>query len=160
MNISTLLASIFIGLGATLVLDLWAELLKHIAKVQPTNWCHVGRWFCHMLSGVLTHANIAEAQVKPKECAIGWVAHYLIGAVYGIALVLIVSREWLDAPTLLPALLFGLATIAFPFFIMQPAFGSGIAAAKAPAPRVARIKSLVSHLIFGLGLYVSALLIL
>jgi hypothetical protein len=41
--------------------------------------------------------------------------------------------------------------------MMQPAFGLGIAAAKAPIPMQARAKSLMSHTVFGAGLYLSAL---
>jgi hypothetical protein len=40
---------------------------------------------------------------------------------------------------------------------MQPAFGLGIAASKAPNPRHARLRSVLSHALFGLGLYLSAL---
>jgi Protein of unknown function (DUF2938) len=56
----------------------------------------------------------------------------------------------------LPALLFGLGTVLFPYLIMQPAYGLGIAASKTPNPTAARLKSLMSHGIFGLGLYLTA----
>ena len=39
---------------------------------------------------------------------------------------------------------------------MQPAMGAGIAASKTPRPRVARLRSLVTHTVYGVGLYVSA----
>ena len=39
---------------------------------------------------------------------------------------------------------------------MQPAYGLGIAASKTTRPIAARLKSLMSHGIFGLGLYMSA----
>jgi hypothetical protein len=58
-----------------------------------------------------------------------------------------------------PALVFGVATVAFPFFIMHPSFGLGIASSKAPNPAQARLRSLVNHAVFGAGLYVSALAI-
>ena len=41
--------------------------------------------------------------------------------------------------------------------IMQPALGLGIAAAKRPHPTQARLKSLMTHTVFGVGLYLSAL---
>ena len=63
------------------------------------------------------------------------------------------------APRLLPALLFGLTTVVFPFFVMQPALGAGIAASRTPSPWRARMHSLVMHAVFGLGLYASAMLI-
>jgi hypothetical protein len=40
---------------------------------------------------------------------------------------------------------------------MQPSFGLGIAAARTPKPNQARLRSLMSHTVFGVGLYASAL---
>jgi hypothetical protein len=57
----------------------------------------------------------------------------------------------------LPALLYGIGTVVFPFFIMQPAFGLGMAASRTPTPMQARLKSLVTHTVFGVGLYVCVL---
>ncbi|MDO9126054.1 MAG: DUF2938 family protein, partial [Parvibaculum sp.] len=37
--------------------------------------------------------------------------------------------------------------------------GAGIAASKTPKPNAARLRSLVSHTVFGIGLYVAALLV-
>jgi hypothetical protein len=67
------------------------------------------------------------------------------------------GSAWLARPTLLPALLYGLATVAFPFFVMQPALGLGMASSRAPHPTHARLKSLATHLVFGVGLYICAL---
>jgi hypothetical protein len=71
--------------------------------------------------------------------------------------VVFTSGNWLAQPTVLPALLYGIATVVFPFFIMQPSLGLGIAAAKTPNPMQARLKSLATHFVFGVGLYVCAL---
>jgi hypothetical protein len=71
--------------------------------------------------------------------------------------VLFTSGDWLARPTVLPALLYGIATVVFPFFIMQPSLGLGIAASRTPNPPQARLKSLVTHIVFGVGLYVCAL---
>jgi hypothetical protein len=60
-------------------------------------------------------------------------------------------------PALWPALVFGIGTVVFPFFILQPSIGLGIAASKTPAPAKARLKSLVTHTVFGAGLYLAAL---
>jgi hypothetical protein len=40
---------------------------------------------------------------------------------------------------------------------MQPAFGLGVAASKAASPTQARLKSLATHSVFGIGLYLCAL---
>jgi hypothetical protein len=87
---------------------------------------------------------------------IGWVAHYLTGIAYAALLIAFTGAAWLRAPALLPALLVGIATVAAPFLLMQPGMGAGLAASRTPHPRTARLHSLVTHAVFGLGLYVSA----
>ncbi|MCY1457414.1 hypothetical protein D9M71_747140 [compost metagenome] len=57
---------------------------------------------------------------------------------------------------MLPALLFGLASLAAPFFILQPGMGAGIAASRTPRPNTARLRSLMAHTVFGIGLYLAA----
>jgi hypothetical protein len=105
------------------------------------------------------HPSIAAAPPKAHECPVGWSAHYLIGTVLALAFVLIASTTWLERPTLLPALAFGIVTVAMPWLVMQPSFGLGIAASKAPNPTQARLKSLMTHTVFGLGLYLWAVLL-
>lgn len=151
------LGAIAMGIGATLVMDLWNLFLKRSFNIPSLNYCVLGRWLRHMPGGTLRHANITAAQQKPFECAVGRIAHYTIGAVLAMVFVVLVSGDWLARPTVLPALLFGIATVVFPFFIMQPSLGFGIAASRTPHPTQARLKSLVTHLVFGVGLYVSAL---
>jgi uncharacterized membrane protein YagU involved in acid resistance len=87
----------------------------------------------------------------------GSIAHYTIGIVFAFVFVVLSSGDWLERPTLLPALLYGIGTVVFPFFVMQPSFGLGIAASKTPNPTQARLKSLMTHTVFGVGLYVCAL---
>ena len=146
-----------IGVGATLIMDSWNLFLKRAFSIPSLNYCLLGRWVRHMTEGTLRHASINAAQPKPFECAVGWISHYTIGVAFALAFVVLVSSEWLARPTLLPALLYGIATVVFPFFIMQPSFGLGIAASRTPNPTQARVKSLVTHIVFGVGLYVCAL---
>ena len=63
---------------------------------------------------------------------------------------------WLQAPTLWPALAFGVGTVAVPLFVMQPAMGLGFAARKTPAPLRNCARSLTNHAVFGAGLYLAA----
>jgi Protein of unknown function (DUF2938) len=152
-----ILAAVVIGAGATLLMDLWNLFLKRRFDIPSLSYCVLGRWLRHMPEGSLRHANINAAPPKPFECTVGWVAHYSIGVVFALAFIVFTSGEWLARPTLLPALLYGIVTVVFPFFIMQPSFGLGIAASRTPKPRQARLKSLATHTVFGLGLYVCAL---
>ena len=65
----------------------------------------------------------------------------------------------LESPPLGPALAVGIGTAAAPFFLMQPGMGAGFAAGRTPRPNAARLQSLITHSVFGLGLYGSALLL-
>ena len=62
-----------------------------------------------------------------------------------------------------PALYVGVLTVVAPLFILQPALvilqpalGAGIASSKTPRPVFNSLKSLVTHTVFGLGLYLAA----
>jgi len=161
MNIELIyvLIAIAVGFGATLVMDLWAAFLKRAFNIPSPNYCFVGRWLRYMPEGIFRHSSIAAAPQKPAECTVGWIAHYAIGVIFALSLVLLASPRWLQEPTLLPAMTLGLATVALPFFVMQPSFGLGIAASKTANPTQARLRSLMNHAAFGLGLYFSALAI-
>jgi hypothetical protein len=150
------LSAIVVGVGATLFMDLLALFLKRTFRIPTPNYCLVGRWVSHMVDGTFKHASIAAATQKHSECTVGWIAHYVVGVVYALLLVVFVSGSWLAQPTLFPALVFGVGTVLVPFLIMQPSFGLGIAASRTPKPTEARLRSLMAHTAFGVGLYVCA----
>ena len=154
-----LVCAILIGVGATLTFDLWGLFLKNAFKITPSNICFVGRWLLSMPEGKFRHTHIAASPPKRAECRVGWLAHYTIGITFASVFVVIMGKEWLQKPTLVPALLFGVVTVLAPFFIMQPAFGLGYAAAKSPNPTQARWRSLLNHAAFGVGLYLFGLLV-
>ncbi len=159
MTMPTILGGVVVGVGATVVSDLWNLLLKHAFGIPSLNLCLLGRWLLHIPTGTFVHASIATAAPKTHECTVGFVAHYAIGAAFALSLVFITSGDWLARPTLLPALSLGLITLVFPFFLMQPALGLGFASSRSPNPMLARFKSLMTHLTFGLGLYLWALVV-
>lgn len=146
-----------VGMGATAIMDLWNLLLKYAVRIPSLDYCLLGRWFGHILDGTVRHASIGTAAAKPFECVLGRIAHYTIGVVLGVVFVALAPSDWLARPSVTPPLIFGIVTVAFPFLIMQPSFGLGVAASKAPNPTQARLKSLMSHTAYGLGLYVCAL---
>jgi uncharacterized membrane protein YagU involved in acid resistance len=151
-----ILAAIAIGIGATLVMDLWNLFLKRAFGIASLDYCLLGRWVLHLPAGTLRHASISAAAPKTRECTVGWITHYTIGIMLAVGLVVLTSGEWLARPRLLPALLYGIGTVVFPFFLLQPSLGFGIASARAPDPTQARLKSLATHTVFGIGLYLCA----
>lgn len=151
------LSAATIGVGASLLMDAWNLFLKRAFGLPSLNYCLLGRWFLHMPEGTFVHASIAAAPARRFECPIGWLAHYTIGVVLALVFLALAPGDWLARPTVLPALLYGVGTVVFPFFVLQPSLGLGIASAKTPKPTQARLKSLGTHVVFGVGLYLCAL---
>jgi hypothetical protein len=155
----TVISAVLLGLGATLTFDLWGLFLKHAFKLAPSKICLIGRWLLYMPRGVFRHALITRTPPLRAECAVGWIAHYLIGSTFALIFVGLIGPAWLGHPTLLPAIGYGVVTVLAPLFIMQPAFGFGWASARTAQPNQARWRSLLNHLAFGGGLYLSAVLL-
>jgi hypothetical protein len=146
-----------IGAGATAVMDVWGLLRKKLFGVPIANYGLVGRWLAYLPRGRLFHDAIAATPPACGEEAMGWIAHYLIGTAFAALLLALAGLDWVSQPSLAPALLVGVGTVAAPYFVLQPVMGLGIAARRAPNPAMARLHSLLTHAVFGLGLYLTAL---
>lgn len=146
-----------VGGIATTFMDVVAVLRKRLLGTPSLDYGMVGRWLGHFPRGQFRHNAIGRSDPIPGERALGWTAHYLIGATFAILLVSIAGSGWLEAPTPVPALFFGLASVGAPFLIMQPAMGAGLAACKTPNPWAARARSVTAHLTFGVGMWVGAM---
>jgi hypothetical protein len=79
-----------------------------------------------MPHGHFRHDSIVAAPAVRHERLIGWTAHYLIGILFAGVL------------------------------LMQPGMGAGIAASRTPHPAAARVQSVITHTVFGVGLYGAA----
>lgn len=145
---------VLVGVGATAVMDAWLLLLKRMG-VQTLNFGLIGRWTGHLVRGRFMHPSIARADPIPGEVALGWLTHYLVGIAFAALLFIAQGSAWMRAPSLLPALVLGLCTVAAPLLLMQPSMGLGIAASKTPTPLRNCMRSITNHLVFGLGLYLS-----
>lgn len=148
-RISTLIT----GVDATALMDLWAIARKLLLGTAAPNYGLVGRWLGHMRRGRFRHESIAAAPPVHGERLIGWGAHYLIGIAFAGLLLGVWGLAWIQQPRIGPALAVGIGSVAAPFLVMQPGMGAGIAASRTPRPAAARLQSLATHAIFGLGLY-------
>lgn len=155
---NTTLKILFIGIGATATMDIYSFILRQFG-IHGLDYKFLGRWIGHMLNGKFVHNKIFNSLAIKNEHIIGQFAHYFIGIVFAFLLVIIFGKKWLESPSLFPALAIGLLTMAAPFFLMQPAFGFGIAGSNLPNPNKARLMSLIIHCVYGIGLYLSAILI-
>jgi hypothetical protein len=151
--------SAMIGIGATAATDAWALVRHRLFGIAPPNYGLVGRWMAQWPRGRFIHESMARIPAVKMERFIGWTAHYLTGVAFAGLLLLVAGSQWLLEPTLLPALLLGVASVAAPFLIMHPGMGAGIAASRLPRPGAARTHSLLNHVVFGLGLYGAARLV-
>jgi len=145
--------AILIGAGATGFLDLWSAARAKFFGVATPDYSLVGRWLAYLTRGRLFHNTIAKSAPARGERLIGWVAHYLIGIAFAAVLLTGWGTAWAREPALIPALIVGIGSVAAPFLLMQPGMGLGVAASRTPNPAAARLRSLTTHAIFGLGLY-------
>ncbi|MBT0958936.1 DUF2938 family protein [Alphaproteobacteria bacterium KMM 3653] len=146
------------GLGATIVLDLFAVLRQGWA---PTHgfYCLVGRWVGLLPQNGLFHDDIRSSAPLTSEAMLGWGAHILLGVVYGVAFAIIFGMSAIVTPQLWQGLSFGLATVLVPWLIFQPLFGWGLGMSKAPDPWKMRMKGVINHTVFGLGIWLSITLL-
>src|SRR5688572_18983923 len=107
---AALIAGAVIGVGSTALMDLWNLFLSRAFQIPSLNYCFLGRWVANMPAGTFRHASIAAASNRPLECPLGWAVHYSIGISLAVVFVLLASEPWLQHPTLLPAIVYGLGT--------------------------------------------------
>ncbi|MER8387119.1 DUF2938 domain-containing protein [Mesorhizobium sp. M1380] len=148
-----------IGMAATVLIDAWSIVLSKIFKQPLANWAMIGRWAGHTRRFKFFHSSIREAEPVGSEYTFGWVVHYGVGAIFGIAFGYLMGLMWFAVPAIVPAWIFGIVTIGFSWFLLQPGLGVGWAASKTPRPWKTRFLNILSHSIFGVGLWGAALLL-
>lgn len=147
--------AVLIGAGATLIMDVWSAVLRRFG-VPSLQLSLLGRWVGHLPRGRWRHEDIARTPPVRGERLIGWCAHYLIGISFATLLLTIHGLAWAQAPTLSPALVLGVVTVLAPWLVLQPALGAGIASRRTPRPVFNSCKSLITHTVFGVGLFIAA----
>lgn len=155
----TLIDGVFIGLVATVLVDVWAWILAYLFKLPTTNWAMVGRWVGHMPDSQFVHQSIADTLPVAGELIIGKALHYTTGLIYGVGYMLLVVEVLNQTPTLVTTMVYSLVLLIAPWFIMQPGLGLGMFANQAPKPWLIRGLSASVHIIFGIGLYVGWILV-
>lgn len=148
-----LAGAVLIGAGATALMDLWGMAQRRLLGARGLDYGLVGRWLAYLGRGRFRHHPITATPPVRRERLIGWTAHYLIGVAFAAILLGVWGIDWARHPTLLPALIVGIGGVAAPFLVMQPGMGLGVAASRTPHPAAARLRSLATHAVFGLGLY-------
>ena len=131
---SMIIAGVLIGLIATALCRIFGQCSskRHSGaelrlRRRPLDRTHGAR-------AVPAKADLASPPI-PGEKIIGWIAHYALGAAFGFLPILLGGGAgWIANPTWLAAI--GAAcSLAVPFFIVVPAFGSALCARRILAAR-------------------------
>lgn len=157
--IETLGMAAVLGIAGSAFIDVWSLVLRTRFHVATLDYAMLGRWIGHFPRGRFVHTRISAAPAVRGERPLGWVAHYAIGVLFAGVLLVLWGSEWADSPSIVPPLVVGIGSVLAPWLVMQPAFGAGIAGAKAARPWAGRVRNLGTHTVYGLGLYFSALAI-
>ena len=156
-SLDLVLRGIAIGVVGSALMDVWSAVLRRRFGIPTLDYRLLGRWIGYFPRGRFIHERIAAAQPVAGELGLGWMAHYAIGITFAFVLLAIWGGSWLAAPTIWPALAVGFGTVVAPWFVMQPAMGIGLAAAKSPNPAATRLRNLATHAVYGVGLYAAAM---
>jgi hypothetical protein len=119
------LRAVAIGVGATVVMDLWAVLLQRLFRVQPSNWAMVGRWVGHFSNGKFLH----DRSRMRGPYVVSWRLAGLsttspasrMARCYSVS----GASSGRGAPRCLPALILSWVALVAPFFVLQPGMGLG-----------------------------------
>lgn len=151
--------AVAVGGMATGFMDLCALARTKLLGTRAMNWANVGRWVGHLARGQLVLTGAHGERAVRFEQALGWAVHYGVGIALAGLLQVILGAQALLNPQPLAIIGFGVTTVALPMLILQPGLGLGVAGRKTAAPWGARRASVLTHLIFGVGLYLAALVV-
>jgi hypothetical protein len=154
-----LISAVPLGVGATAIMDLWGLARRPLLGQSVPDYRMLGRWVGLMGRGRFRHKVISEAPPVHGERALGWAVHYLTGIIFAALLLVFAGHGWLQHPEPGAALATGVLSVAAPFLLMHPAMGAGIASRRTSNPARARAQSLLTHAVFGAGLYLTALIL-
>ncbi|HYH95635.1 DUF2938 family protein [Hyalangium sp.] len=152
MDSGALIKAFVVGMCATLLMDLLNFLgakLELVAQFRPSM---LGRWVTRLVRGEFLLADIRKAPAAKGELVIGELTHYLIGGTLAVFFVLLAQATGLPVTNIVFAIIYGVFTSVFAWFVLFPSYGFGVMGKKGP-PHMKPLKtSLYGHFNFGLGL--------
>lgn len=152
--------AILAGIWATLFMDSLAKFLSRRCIIYPFIIPEaMGRWFLYLCKGKFTHGDINRAPALKNEYAWYYLSHYLIGIVLSGLYLILASYFHVLRENVWTALIYGLLTVALPWFWLLPSIGLGFMAKR--SSRRSRIIStnLINHFNFGAGLFLWIILV-
>ncbi|MBI1452908.1 MULTISPECIES: DUF2938 family protein [Acinetobacter] len=146
--------SIFIGIISTAFMDVIAWILRALFKISPMNYAFIGRWFLSWKDRKFSHNTIVQSPSKKGETICGWGIHYLTGVIWTL-IYLVLNKFYVFNYSFISVFIFAVLTTFVSFTMIQPALGFGFFAKKMPNQMMSIQNSLVAHIAFGCGLYLS-----
>ena len=143
---------LIVGIVACAIFDLWQRLFQRLTAIPPSNWAMVGRWSLNVVTKGQLIAHDLESQAERKsELVVGWLVHY------GVAIGYAAVYAWLMHATnwragLIDGLVFGVISVAVPWFFFLPCLGKGILARLTPNPPLICGLALMMHSLFGVSI--------
>lgn len=143
---------LIVGIVACAIFDLWQRLFQKLTAIPPSNWAMVGRWSLGvMTNGQLIARDLESQAERQNELAVGWLVHY------GVAIGYAAVYAWLMQANILQAafgdgLIFGVLSVAVPWFFFLPCLGKGMMARLTPNPPLVCALALMVHSLFGVSI--------
>ncbi len=153
--ITQLMYGVIAGILATLAMDIGGTLARIAGVTAPMSPRLTGKWMAYVLRGQLRHSDIATSPEVPVPMPLVGVAHYVIGIVLALAYLTLLNTFSVQSEHFWLAVLYGIVTTIFPWFLLFPAMGYGPFGVKAPPEHRLLHSSLVNHTIYGIGLGLS-----
>ena len=143
---------VVVGVFACLVFDLWQRIFQKMTAIPPSNWEVAGRWCIGLFTrGRLIARGLDDAPAMPRELPVGWLLHYGVAVGYAAVYAGLMAAGWLQAG-FADGLLFGVASVAVPWFFFLPCLGKGVLARLTPNPLLVCALGLMMHTLFGVAI--------
>ena len=140
---------LIVGVVACAIFDLWQRVFQKLTAIPPSNWAIVGRWIIGLVTnGQLIACNLESQAERKNELAVGWLVHYSVAIGYAAVYAWFMHATILQAG-LIDGLIFGVISVAVPWFFFLPCLGKGMLARLAPNPPLVCGLALMMHSLFG-----------
>jgi hypothetical protein len=149
-----------VGIFGTVVMDILNLFFARIGIISKIEVNAIGRMAVGWTHGRFFYKHPSEMDEVAHEVLIGYIAHYSIGI--GLAIPYIFGWDILIGgnPSLIYAIVYGIATTVASWFFVYPTMGLGAFGLKSPEGFRAAFSSLANHLFYGLGLAIGIALII
>jgi hypothetical protein len=150
MEPNSYLLIVLSGIIGTLMMDAVSVVASHVGIISgPVKPSLIGRWGLHLLHGRLLHKNITKSPAFSIETVFGVMLHYSIGIAIAFMYVGVASKMGFEVNSFRHAIIFGLLTNYFPWFILFPSYGFGFFGLLGKGLLAS---SFFNHLVYGIGL--------